>query len=327
MIFRSEFDNFVIMKNLLTTLTVFVCLLMGWTEAEAARRGGRQFKVYGPQGGIAMDVTLPDGVDPEAWIVGAMEGTETTEGAGAMEEAGTTEGAGATGRKCPMVILMHGIFSSGNIVPMPALARELAEAGIASIRFDFGGHWRSEGEMQKMTIANEIADALAMWEYAKSLPYVSEIGLLGHSQGGVVASMTAGILAKRGEEPAGLVLMAPGSVIQDACRNGRFFGAEFDPADPPEYVKCFGVMKLGREYILTTQELDIYGTAKAYTGPVRLIHGSKDTIVPMSCSEKFVETYGDRSELIVVEGENHMITRRKKKTVSLAVEFFRNLWD
>ena len=242
-----------------------------------------------------MDITLPKGFDPE------------------------------TG-KCPMVILMHGIFSSGNIVPMPALARELADAGIASIRFDFGGHWRSEGEMQHMTIGNEIADALAMWEYAKSLPYVSGIALLGHSQGGVVASMTAGILESRGEKPAGLVLIAPGSVVQDACRNGRFFGAEFNPADPPEYVKCFGVMKLGREYILTTQELDIYGTAKAYTGPVRLIHGSKDSIVPMSCSEKFVETYGDRAELIVVDGENHMITRKRKKTVALAVEFFKELF-
>ena len=181
--------------------------------------------------------------------------------------------------------------------------------------------------MQHMTIGNEIADALAMWEYAKSLPYVSGIALLGHSQGGVVASMTAGILESRGEKPAGLVLIAPGSVVQDACRNGRFFGAEFNPADPPEYVKCFGIMKLGREYILTTQELDIYGTAKAYTGPVRLIHGSKDSIVPMSCSEKFVETYGDRAELIVVDGENHMITRKRKKTVALSVEFFRELFS
>ena len=52
-----------------------------------------------------------------------------------------------------MVILMHGIFSSKNIVPIPALAKALAKEGIASICFDFGGH----------------------------------------SQGGVVASMTAGI--------------------------------------------------------------------------------------------------------------------------------------
>ena len=224
--------------------------------------------------------------------------------------------------KCPMVILMHGIFSSKNIVPIPALAKALAKEGIASICFDFGGHWKSEGKMQHMTVGKEIEDALAIWEYAKSLPYVNKIGILGHSQGGVVASMTAGILASRGESPDALVLVAPGSVIQDACKGGKFFSAEFDPADPPEYVKCFGMVKLGREYILTTQELDIFGTAKAYTGPVRLIHGSKDTIVPMSCSEKFVETYTQDAELIVVEGENHMITRKLKTVVAHAVSFF-----
>lgn len=251
----------------------------------------KEYKVHGPQGGLAMELTLPDDFN------------EDTD-------------------KCPMVILMHGIFSSKNIVPIPALAKALAKEGIASICFDFGGHWKSEGKMEHMTVGKEIEDALAMWEYAKSLPYVSKIGLLGHSQGGVVASMTAGILASRGESPAALVLIAPGSVIQDACKSGRFFGAEFNPADPPEYVKCFGIMKLGREYILTTQELDIYGTAKAYTGPVRLIHGSKDTIVPMSCSERFVETYTQDAELVVVEGENHMITRRLKTVVSHAVSFF-----
>ena len=274
------------MKNIITLIFL---LMLGTAQA-------REYVVSGPQGGLAMDVTLPDGFDPQT-------------------------------QKCPMVILMHGIFSSGNIVPIPALARKLADAGIASIRFDFGGHWRSEGEMQKMTIENEIEDALAMWEYAKALPYVSEIGLLGHSQGGVVASMTAGILAERGEMPAGLVLMAPGSVVQDACRKGKFFGARFNPADPPEFVKCFGIMKLGREYILRTQELDIYGTAGKYDGPVRLIHGDKDSIVPMSCSERFVETYGDKSELIVVKGGNHMITRKKKEIVALAVTFFDEIFD
>lgn len=251
----------------------------------------KDYKVYGPQGGLAMDVTLPDNFN-----------TETD--------------------KCPMVILMHGIFSSKNIVPIPALAKALAQKGIASIRFDFGGHWNSEGQMQQMTIGKEIEDALAMWEYAKSLPYVTRIGLLGHSQGGVVASMTAGILASRGDSPAALVLIAPGSIIQDACRNGKFFGAKFDPADPPEYIKCFGIMKLGREYILTTQKLDIFGTAKAYTGPVRLIHGSEDTIVPLSCSDKFVESYSQEAELLVVEGENHMITRKLKTVVAHAVAFF-----
>ncbi|MBQ4110094.1 MAG: winged helix-turn-helix domain-containing protein, partial [Clostridia bacterium] len=37
------------------------------------------------------------------------------------------------------------------------------------------------------------------------------------------------------------------------------FDAKFNPADPPEYVRCFKMMKLGREYLLSTQQLDIYG--------------------------------------------------------------------
>ena len=57
---------------------------------------------------------------------------------------------------------------------------------------------------------------------------------------------------------------------------------------------------------------------------VILMHGifSSKNIVPMSCSDKFVETYTQDAELIVVEGENHMITKRLKTVVSHAVSFF-----
>ena len=251
-------------------------------------------KVSGPAGNISYKISLPEGFDP------------------------------ATGR-CPMVILMHGIFSSKEINPMPALAKALAQAGIASIRFDFNGHGKSEGRMQDMTIERELADARAVWNYVRALPYVEGIGLLGHSQGGVIASMTAGRLAAEGTAPDGLVLIAPGSVIKDACRNGKFFNATFDPKDPPEFIRCWGFMKLGREYLLTTQELDIYGTAAAYKGPVRILHGTRDGIVPMWCSERFAETYGDSSELVTVEGENHTITRKRAEVVASVVSFFRQV--
>ena len=256
----------------------------------------REYEVYGPQGGLAMKVTLPKNFD-----------TET--------------------QKCPMVILMHGIFSSNDIVPIPALARELAKKGVASISFDFGGHWKSEGEMQYMTIGKEIEDAMAMWEYARSLPYVTKLGLLGHSQGGVVASMTAGRISSMSPAgcPAGLVLIAPASVLKNACLNGKLLGAEFDPVNLPEYTKCFGIMKVGKEYLQSTQKLDIYGTAEAYKGPVRIIHGEKDSLVPLWCSEDYRKIYGENAELIVVEGENHRISRKTRKVAEMVALFFANL--
>ena len=274
------------MRRIITIL--IVALLGQWMYA-------KDFKVRGPQGGLAMTLTLPDGFDAER-------------------------------DSCALVILMHGIFSSKDFTPMPTIAKQLAKAGVASIRFDFGGHWSSEGGMVQMTIEKEIADALAMWDYACSLPYVNRIGLLGHSQGGVVASMAAGRIENRErvDKPLyGLVLLAPASVLKNACRHGGLFDAKFNPADPPEYVRCFKMMKLGREYLLSTQQLDIYGTAEAYKGPVRIIHGKKDNLVPMWCSEDFMRTYGDAAELLVVEGENHRISKKTKRVAELVAEFFK----
>lgn len=277
------------MKRLTVTIISLIALLT---------LHAREFVVHGPQGGLAMTITLPEGFD-------------------------------SSKDQCPMVILMHGIFSSQSITPMPRIAKSLAKAGIASIRFDFGGHWKSEGKMQRMTIENEISDAIAMWEYACSLPYVTEIGLLGHSQGGVVASMTAGRIAsdeKYTRKPSGLALLAPASVLKDACLNGKMLGAEFDPADPPEFIRCFALMKVGKEYILQTQQLDIYGTAGAYDGPVIIIHGSDDKLVPLWCSEDFRKTYGDKSELIICEGENHRLSRKTGKVADLVVSFFKSIY-
>ncbi len=274
---------------ILSSLFLFVSL--GASERKAPIKS----PIKGPEGTIYYKITLPKGFDPSK-------------------------------DHCPMVILMQGIFANQSINPMPALARKLADAGIASIRFDFNGHGKSDGRMQDMTIEKELADARAVWNYISSLPYVEGIGLLGHSQGGVVASMTAGRLANEGHAPDGVVLIAPGSVVKDACQAGKFFNARFDPANPPEFVRCLVFMKLGREYLLTTQQLDIYGTAAAYQGPVLLLHGSRDGTVPMWCSERFLETYGNHATLQVVEGENHTITRHRKEVVTSTMAFFKKVF-
>lgn len=273
------------MKRIILSFLLALCTLIP--------AGAQTDPVRGPQGNLSMEITLPDGFNPATDY-------------------------------CPMVILMHGIFSKKEHNPVRAIARGLAAEGIASIRFDFDGHGKSEGRIQDMTVEKEIADAMAILAYVRKLPYVSEIGFLGHSQGGVVASMTAGRLAAEGSSlPKAMVLIAPGSIIKEACQNGKFFFTRFDPTDPPEAVRIWGSRKLGREYITQTQELDIFGTAAAYQGPVRIIHGAKDGIVPLWCSEKYLEAYGDRAELTVVKGENHRITKKRKDVVAMVVAFFK----
>ncbi|MBP5559641.1 MAG: alpha/beta hydrolase [Bacteroidales bacterium] len=59
---------------------------------------------------------------------------------------------------------------------------------------------------------------------------------------------------------------------------------------------------------------------------MRILHGTRDTIVPMWCSECFVKAYDDHSELITVEGENHTISRKLKTLVASVSEFFRKVF-
>lgn len=51
----------------------------------------------------------------------------------------------------------------------------------------------------------------------------------------------------------------------------------------------------------------------------------EDGIVPLRCSEEYKALYGDAAELKVIDGENHLISRRRNQVVAETVAFFRRL--
>ena len=247
-----------------------------------------KFKVYGPHGGLSIECTLPNGFDQEH-------------------------------DKCPMVVLMHGFISSKRMPPISYLTKSLADAGIASISFDFDAHGKSEGDFIDMTISSEILDAKAVYEYARALPFVSDIALLGHSQGGVVAGMLAGQLEESDHKPKCLVQLAPAAVLKDDAIAGQCMGKKYDAANPPAYVNVF-FHKLGRNFILEAQQLPIYETSCKYSGPVCILHGTNDKIVPLDYSHKYNELYSS-CELHTLEGEGHFMTKDKAQITTLITSF------
>lgn len=250
----------------------------------------KRFDVYGEQGGISTQITLPERFNPNK-------------------------------DKCPMVILMHGFMSNKRFHPVPTIAKALAGSGIASISFDFNAHGKSEGKFIDMTIANEISDAKAVFEYVKTLPYVTEIGFAGHSQGGVIASMLAGELEDDSRKPKCITLLAPAAVLKDDAIAGQCMGKKYDASNPPEYVNVM-FHKLGRTFILAAQKLPVYETACKYTGKVFIVHGKDDKIVPYSYSEKYHELYSD-STLKLIEDETHFISRHKEEVAGDVASFFK----
>ena len=221
------------------------------------------------------------------------------------------------GEQCPMVVFCHGFGGTKDGPLFELITDSLQKHGIASVRFDFNGHGESEGKFEDMTVPNEIEDAKKVVEYVRDLRYVSKVALVGHSQGGVVAAMTAGELAP---DIAAVALMAPAAVLRDDAIRGSTFGKMYNPLDPPEYVELWGPQRLGRKYIQTAFSLPIYETAAKYQGPALIIHGNGDRVVPYTYGERFHQLWKG-SEYVLQEYFDHGFSQNIYRTTDYVSEF------
>jgi len=88
----------------------------------------------------------------------------------------------------PLVVLCHGLLSSKNSSKYIEIGRVFAEAGIATIRFDFRGCGDSEGAAAASTVSGRWRDLRQVISHASGLPgFNGRLALLGSSLGGYLA--------------------------------------------------------------------------------------------------------------------------------------------
>lgn len=90
--------------------------------------------------------------------------------------------------------------------PFAAIADALTRQGIAVLRYDDRGVGQSTGDPSQATTEDFAADAEAAWAYLRSRPDIDpdQIGLLGHSEGAIIAAM----IAARNPQVAFVISMA-----------------------------------------------------------------------------------------------------------------------
>jgi len=139
--------------------------------------------------------------------------------------------------------------------PFAVIADYLARRRIASLRYDDRGVGTSTGDFGKATTADFADDVRAAVDYLKTRATVADpkkIGLIGHSEGGVVAPMVA---VASPEDIAFLVLLAgtgvPGDqvVLTQAAAIAKASGAPDDAiAREQEFQKrVFGVIRAEKD--------------------------------------------------------------------------------
>lgn len=222
-------------------------------------------------------------------------------------------------KEYPLVMIFHGFNADKEMPLLRDVADKLEANGIASVRFDFNGHGKSDGEFVDMTIPNELEDARKVYEYVQKIPEVTSISLSGHSQGGVIASVLAGELQ---DKIKSVVLLAPAAVLHDMSCQGDLFGIRYDMVEHPDYIEIPGCCKVGKEYIETACEMPMYKLSSAYKGPVLIIHGTGDELVPYSYGEKYKHVY-ENATMYPLAGVNHNFVGNEDEVAEKTADFIK----
>ncbi|PZD93037.1 hypothetical protein DNH61_24955 [Paenibacillus sambharensis] len=211
------------------------------------------------------------------------------------------------GKKYPVVILSHGVLGDRNQQGMfTTLTDALQKKGFVTVRFDFNGYGDSDGTLINNTIKTEKEDLSAIIDFVKAQKYTDtdRINLVGYSMGGAATSLAAG---ERAGEIHSVALWSAAAVLVDHAESGSLLGTTVDLNNIPNEIPIFGgAFTFGKQWFEDAIGLDIYGISAQYEGPVLVVHGDQDVVVPMSYSEKYDKVYGKDSKLVVIKGGEHV---------------------
>ena len=226
--------------------------------------------------------------------------------------------AGPEGKlRFPAIIIGHGY--GGSYQDNLNCAERYAAEGFASVSFDFCGGTpfaRSTGSTESMSVVTERDDMIAVFNAACSLDFVDpkRIILWGESMGGYVAALAAAKIAEDhaanqpdSPVPSALILFYPAFNIRDEVHSsfGFYDAIKAQPRRDIPLGKCFAQ---------DIWNLDTWSEIPKYKGPVLILHGDSDDMVPIGYSKKTREVYmAERSakdsaapvSFRIIEGAGH----------------------
>lgn len=215
--------------------------------------------------------------------------------------AGEIDGEGEHG----LVLCSHftGFKEAGHMV---RLARSMTEHGFASLRFDYADCiGESEGACEEKTVTHQVADTLAALEALRS-EGVDTVSLWGHSLGGLTALAAA---REDADVAAVSVVAAPAhpeweNAFSSMAETWREQGyVTFDTWKRGEVRIDYGFYK-------DLQRYDAREIVAQIDAPIQVVHAAEDRLIPRRNAEAIVEHARGPTELVVVDGADHLFSDR-----------------
>lgn len=189
------------------------------------------------------------------------------------------------------------------------LAAGLADTGIASLRFDLRGHGESEGRQEELTLAGILADIRAAVAFVSSRVGTSRVALLGTSFSGGICGYYA---TQHPNELTSLVMLNPllnyrKRLIDDKpyWHNGQISDEAGRELLRQGYLVHSPTFKLGRPLLNEIFYLQPHTVLGDIQAPTLIVHGTKDTFIPVESSRWAVEQLAAKHRLIEMDGAQH----------------------
>ena len=195
-----------------------------------------------------------------------------------------------------VVIISHGYTSSKSSRTAIALSERLNDAGISTIRPDLYGHGESEGDITYLTIEKAVKNLVAVYDYVKS--GYKKIALVGSSFSWMVSLITA---TKR--PLATLVLKCPVFEYKKLF-DDRLAKEGIEKWKKEKFIETFG-KKVSFEAYENASGYDMKKIASAIKIPVLVIHGDRDTTVPIAQPESLISLLKSEKEFVIIKGADH----------------------
>ncbi len=203
--------------------------------------------------------------------------------------------------KMPLVIIIHGFTGHMEERHLVGVSKMFNEEGVATLRADMYGHGGSDGAFREHTLFKWMTNAMTLVDYARGLDFVSDIYLCGHSQGGLMAMLTAGLEHDRIK---GLITLAPAAMIPELARRGGLLGTSFDPDNIPEELAVWNDFTLGNNYVRVAQTIHVEEAIDRYSGPVLIVQGTDDDPALRQSAKDAADRYKN-SHYVEIEGDTH----------------------
>lgn len=203
------------------------------------------------------------------------------------------------------VVAGHCFTCSRHTGVLRRICSVLCDAGFAALRFDFSGNGQSQGRFEQSTWSKQIQEmetAVALMQ-ARGATW---IGLAGHSLGAAIALLTARRMqtvsavcrvAGRVSGTFPMHFLAP-SQQEDLARDGRV-----------DFTSRGRKLTLNRDFFDDANRHDLTAATRSLTIPMLVVHGDRDTIIPVA-EAHLAKTANPRMvELAIVAGGDHMLAQ------------------